>query len=152
MAINVGARAPESIRVETKSLPTEQEPVVERPSNEVSGSDVAPTTYSLPAVPESTIVVAPDHKSTLDKEIENVLSEGLEQLYWEMPELQRQIFKTKGERVATQIRALLGEATVRVQDIFRLIVDWLKALPGVSRFFIEQEAKIKTDKLTKLRS
>lgn len=88
-------------------------------------------------------------KSQLEKEIGDVLAEDLENLYWELPETERLIFKYKGEETASKIRLLLGEASVKVQEIFRLIVEWLKLLPGVSNFFIEQEAKIKTDKLMK---
>lgn len=88
-------------------------------------------------------------KSQLEKEIEDVLAEDLEGLYWELPESERMIFKYKGEETASKIRLLLGETAVRVQEIFNLIMEWLKLLPGVSGFFIEQEAKIKTDKLLK---
>jgi hypothetical protein len=34
-----------------------------------------------------------------------------------------------------------------VKKILALIRDWLKLIPGVNRFFLEQEAKIKTDKI-----
>lgn len=88
-------------------------------------------------------------KSQLEKEIEDVLAEDLEGIYWELPEPERMIFKYKGEETASKIRLLLGETAIRMQEIFNLIIEWLKFLPGVSRFFIEQEAKIKTDKLLK---
>lgn len=90
-------------------------------------------------------------KSQLEKEIEDVLAEDLEKLYWELPESERFVFKYKGEETASKIRLLLGETVIRAQEIFRLIVEWLKLLPGINNFFIEQEAKIKTDKLLKFR-
>jgi len=31
-------------------------------------------------------------------------------------------------------------------------LDWLKILPGVNKFFLEQEAKIKTDKILALKN
>jgi hypothetical protein len=36
---------------------------------------------------------------------------------------------------------------VSTKKIFVLIRAWLKIIPGVNRFFLEQEAKIKTDKI-----
>ena len=108
----------------------------------------APTREAvLPSATTAPYVMLP--KSQLEKEIEDVLAEDLENLYWDLPEPERLIFKHKGEETASKIRFLLGEATIRVQEIFRLIVEWLKFLPGVSHFFIEQEAKIKTDKVLK---
>jgi len=99
----------------------------------------------------TTAPVSVPAKSQLEKEIEDVLAEDLEGLYWELSEPERMIFKHGGEETASKIRLLLGETVVRVQEIFNLIVEWLKLLPGVSKFFIEQEAKIKTDKLLKFR-
>ncbi|KKU47801.1 hypothetical protein A3H10_01465 [Candidatus Uhrbacteria bacterium RIFCSPLOWO2_12_FULL_46_10] len=101
--------------------------------------------------PQEAVLMPASSKSQLEKEIEDVLAEDLEKLYWELPEPERFIFKYKGEETASKIRLLLGETVVRAQEIFRLIVEWLKLLPGVNNFFIEQEAKIKTDKLLKFR-
>ena len=84
-------------------------------------------------------------------EIEKILEEDLAETYFRLePEL-RQKFKTKGEKTALKISELLGQAKVRVKNIFRLILDWLKLIPGVNKFFLIQEAKIKTDRIMKLR-
>ena len=40
---------------------------------------------------------------------------------------------------------------VKVKEIVKLIIEWLKIIPGASRYFLEQEAKIKTDKILKLK-
>lgn len=90
-------------------------------------------------------------KGQLQQEIESVLAEDLEELYWAMAEPERLFFKQRGEEAASKIRVMLSETTLRIQAIFNLIVDWLKLLPGVSRFFVEQEAKIKTDKIIKFK-
>lgn len=102
-----------------------------------------------PDASESPLYAPP--KSQLQKEIEDVLEEDLESIYWELSEPERLIFKHRGEEVASKIKLLLGEATVRVQEIFRLIIEWLKLLPGVNQFFVEKEAKIKTDKILRFR-
>ena len=60
-------------------------------------------------------------------------------------------FKAEGEAVAKNIEHLLQETKIKVKKIFKLILSWLKLIPGVNNFFIKQEAKIKTDKLIKLK-
>jgi hypothetical protein len=126
-------------------------PERERPAEAATPIETTPP-LSPPAAPAlAPSPPPPAVKSHLEQEIEAVLAEDLEELYWELPEPERLIFKHRGEETASQIRLLLGEARLRVQEIFRLLVEWLKLLPGVSQFFVEQEAKIKTDKLLKFR-
>lgn len=90
-------------------------------------------------------------KNGIEKEIENILEEDLDQLFWNLSPTDQTVFKQRGEETAGRIRSLLGEATLRVQEIFQLILDWLKTLPGVDTFFAEKEAKIKTDKIIRFR-
>lgn len=94
--------------------------------------------------------VAPAPPPTRDPEliaIENILAEGLEELYREMPrELQAQ-FRAKGEETASRIKDMIHRAKVKARRVLSLIKGWLRLIPGVSRFFLEQEAKIKTDKI-----
>ena len=60
-------------------------------------------------------------------------------------------FKQRGELAAKKIEQKLRHAKVRLQDIIAIILDWLKTIPGVNKFFIEQEAKIKAEKIIKLK-
>ncbi len=104
-----------------------------------------------PAPPAST-PVAPvaGHavpKDQLLQDIESALSDGLDDLYRQLPPDRRRIFKTRGEKLAQEIRGLVVAAKAEAKRVFQMILDWLKSLPGVSQFFLEQEAKIKTDKI-----
>jgi len=60
-------------------------------------------------------------------------------------------FKQKGEETAGKIRSMVETAKENARKIFDLIRDWLRVIPGVNRFFLEQEAKIKTDKILRLK-
>ena len=40
---------------------------------------------------------------------------------------------------------------MKIKKIFELLLQWLKLLPGVNKFFLEQEAKIKVDQIMSLR-
>ena len=87
----------------------------------------------------------------LDKQIESVLEEDLRDLFMQLPPADRQAFKVHGEEIGRQIKTLLAAVKVQARTIWQLIKEWLTALPGVNKFFIEQEAKIKTDKILGLK-
>ena len=99
--------------------------------------------------PKNTVV--PVVRDDMTLQIETILSDGLEDAFLELTPVQQQEFKIKGEQAAFQIRQLLGATKVRVRKIFRVIVDWLKMLPGVNRYYLIQEAKIKTDQIMSLK-
>ena len=82
--------------------------------------------------------------------IETILEADLAEVYFRLePKLQQQ-FKVKGEVTATKIEKILSQTKFKAKDIFHLIIDWLKIIPGINKFFIRQEAKIKTNKILEL--
>lgn len=93
----------------------------------------------------SNSVVSP--KSEQRIEIEHILAEGLEDFYKTMPENRKKEFKVKGEETAGRIEKLLMKSKVKVKKIVSLIKSWLKMIPGVNKYFLEQESKIKADKI-----
>lgn len=99
-----------------------------------------PTSGSIPAVRDAMTV-----------RVEHIMEEGLEDAYRAMTVVQQQEFKIQGEETARQIRSLLKAAHVKVKKVFRLILEWLRLIPGVNKFFLMQEAKIKTDRIVALK-
>jgi len=95
--------------------------------------------------------VMPTVRSAAVVAVESVLADGLTDAYARMSRPQQQAFKTSGEIAAGKISVLLQASKVKVNKIVDLIKRWLQQIPGVSRFFIEQEAKIKTDRLLALK-
>lgn len=81
------------------------------------------------------------------RSIETILAEGMEEFFLSLPPQQQLSFKATGEATAVKIRDLIHRGSYRVKDIVQLIVNWLKSLPGINKFFLEQEAKIKADKI-----
>lgn len=90
-------------------------------------------------------------KDDLTMQVEHIMEEGMADAFRAMTPVQQQEFKLKGERTALDIRALLEKTKVKVKKIFRLLLDWLKIIPGVNKFFLVQEAKIKADKIMALK-
>lgn len=92
----------------------------------------------------------PQVRDEVTVRIEKILEDRVGDAYNRLSPVAKQEFKIKGEETARQIRELLSSTHIKVKKIFRLILEWLKMLPGVNRFFLEQEAKIKTDRLLAL--
>tara|TARA_Y100000310_G_C20606858_1_gene775954 strand:+ start:935 stop:1462 length:528 start_codon:yes stop_codon:yes gene_type:complete len=154
----VGSRPTPEVTKKEQTLPTESsvESAPERTrvsleSESSSKKSKKVTPLQVKGKPESGVkAILPTGKTQARAQIEQVLSAGMTEAYQKMqPELQ-QSFKAKGEVVAKEVEDLLGQAKVKAKRIFKLIVEWLRMVPGVSKFFLQQEAKIKTDKLLRL--
>lgn len=130
-----------------QELPPEAPREVQPPAVEAE----PPTPPPAPPALEEPAVVPSAPKDEVAKRIETILEEDIMGLYMAMPPEIQRIFKERGEQTATKIRTLLAAATVKVKEILNLIKDWLRLIPGVNPFFLEQEAKIKTDKIMNLR-
>jgi hypothetical protein len=87
-----------------------------------------------------------------EKQIENFLARGLEDVYLGMPLAKQAEFRRTGEETAKKINKLLAGAKLNIGKIVALISKWLSIIPGVNRYFLEQEAKIKADEIMKLQS
>ena len=84
--------------------------------------------------------------------IEKIMSDNLIDAYQKLSPIAQQEFKIKGEETAQKISQLLKKTHIKVKKIFALLFDWLKMIPGVNYFFLEQEAKIKADKIIALKN
>lgn len=134
--------APASIKI-SKKVEIEQAPApVKEEITEGRAKEAAP--------PVSSAAPAVSAKQEALEEIEDVLEEDLENIYFQMSPDKQTEFKEAGEKTASQIVLLLSEAKIKVKKILELVRNWLKIIPGINKFFLEQEAKIKTDKLLEI--
>jgi len=83
------------------------------------------------------------------EEVENILEKGTEEFYLKMPPDKAAEFKREGEKTALAIKEILNKAKIKAGKIIDLIKKWLALIPGVNRFFLDQEAKIKADEILK---
>ncbi len=142
-----------------KILKPEVKPFIKKESKE--GEDIReikpeerqPSTSKEQDLPSLKVpsVSSPTEEILVDEaevaEVEKILAEDLEDIYLQMSPEKQKIFKAKGEEVAKKIVQILHGAKIKIQTILNLIREWLQLIPGVNKFFIEQEAKIKTDKI-----
>jgi exonuclease VII small subunit len=86
-----------------------------------------------------------------EKEIEKILEEGLSEIYLDLPPAKQREFRILGEKTAREINLLLEKAKLKIRKIIELIRRWLLIVPGVNKFFLEQEVKIRADKIIRLK-
>ena len=94
----------------------------------------------------------PQVRDEITLKVEKIMEAGLQDAYREMSPVQKQEFKIKGEKTAIEIRDLLRAGKIKIKKIINLLISWLRLLPGVNKFFLEQEAKIKADKIISLKN
>lgn len=130
---------PEKTAVEKEPLPSEEE--------KISGAEqILPKKPVRRPITVGRVPLA----DPITQKIEKIMEENVGDAYSRLSPLAKQEFKLKGEVTAQKISELLKSTHIKVKKIFKLILEWLKILPGVNRFFLEQEAKIKTDRIIEL--
>lgn len=82
--------------------------------------------------------------------VEKIMEAGLDELYKKMPLDKQREFRIEGEKTANLIWQMVKTAKIHVKKILELITHWLRIIPGVNKFFLAQEAKIKTDQIIAL--
>lgn len=137
--------------IETKTEKLEIQPAKESQESKPLAESIKSLSSRLRLTKKKPTVI-PQVRDELTIKIENLMEEGLKDAFVELSTIQKQQFKIKGEQTAFEIRNLLKATHIKVKKIFQLILEWLKILPGINRFFLEQEAKIKADKIIALKN
>lgn len=145
---NLGPRLPEHFIIPERQG---ERPLEAAPHKETATGpeDTLPGRRS-PPLPRRAAPAIPQVRDEVTLKIERLLEDGVGDAYARLSPIAREEFKLKGEETARTIRDLLKSTRLKVKKIFRLIMEWLQLLPGVNRFFLEQEAKIKTDRIIAL--
>lgn len=133
--------------------PTAPEQVGETP---VQPAEVLPST--APAV--APVVIAPTQapatplatvpKDELLEDIEDILQDDLSDIFETLPPTDQAEFKKEGEETAIEIHDDIAARHFTARQTFKRIKRWLQSIPGINRFFLDQEAKIKTDDIVDL--
>jgi predicted component of type VI protein secretion system len=162
MADLLGTKTETEAAVPVEQIPVEAPEVVEvGEAGEVKevgevGEAAAPETVPA-APPEAAPPPAPVEPTPpapevdrLAKQIEEIMAEDMTEVFLKLPPDQQQTFKAKGEETASAIRELVASAKEVAKKVFDLIKKWLQMIPGVNKFYLEQEAKLKTDKILRV--
>ena len=130
-------------QVEREFVP-EKAPETVAPVQE--GETFKPQVAPQPAIQPQPIQ-APAVKDPEVQEIEGILSEGLQDVYQNLDPQAKQRFRQKGEEAATMIKQMTYSVKFTFKWLVGVITSWLSTIPKVNKFFLEQEAKIKADRL-----
>ncbi len=122
----------------------ESEAVQAQPAVQVVAQE--PATDPVPATP-AVIAVPPDK---LAEDVQKILEDGLEEAIVAMPEDAKQRFLQKGKEIGTIVSDMVRRYKVEVKRVLHMLKEWLTAIPGINKFFLEKEAKIKTDRILEL--
>lgn len=148
-----GAEKPTSFgqKIEQTRRPEQQERLREQPGalNSQEGATGNEQKLASPVVTHG--IGVSNQLLEREKKVEKILEEGLEQIYANLPPEKKVEFRRTGEATAHQINLMLSGAKVKIKKLVSLIRDWLKIIPGINFFFLEQEAKIKADEIIKLK-
>ncbi|MFA6533920.1 MAG: hypothetical protein WCT37_01975 [Patescibacteria group bacterium] len=142
-------RPPTETKIESAPKPSTEISQENRPEKQFLGEvkagpeRAAAASIVSPAHPNAVA----DRESEKLHEIEEILAEDLEEIYLGLSPAKKEEFKREGEKAASLILVLLRQVKIHTAKIYRLIRRWLKIIPGVSRYFLAQEAKIKADRL-----
>lgn len=143
------APSPEALKPELTPPPEVVETEIKAPVKEeevFAPAEEKPRAVSLPPVAAPKPAPLPSKDPVL-AQVEHILEENLQEVYFDLPPEAQKKFHDKGDEVAGKIRTMLGQTKVKAKKILDLIRGWLKLIPGINKFFLEQEAKIKTDKM-----
>lgn len=91
-------------------------------------------------------------KDPLLASVEEVMSDGLADVYRALPASKQQLFRTRGEAAAEKITAMIRSGKPRAYKAGKLIDGWLRLIPNVNTYFLRQETKLKVDEVMKLRA
>ncbi len=143
----------DDIKIEALDLNQENKIEVESANLETSGEEKKPLEKIGEVFKSSKKTDVSLNSSDLvrQKQIDNILSEGLNDVFLSMDAKQQKIFKEEGEKTTTKINLLLNSTKVKIKSIIDLIKKWLGLIPKINPYFLEQEAKIKADKIIKLK-
>lgn len=136
-AVEQGSPLPQEIPTasEIRPIPEQKQP----------GASVS-TSRPIPASPTAVAATSAPKTSTR-KEIEDVLSDGLSALYQSMTPDEQRKFRAAGEVAAATIEELLITFKATARKVLDIIRSWLAMIPRVNAFFLEQESKLKADKI-----
>jgi len=129
-----------------ESLPESKDTFLEK----AEAAEKAPVTKVIEGVPATAAAAPAVPKDEVTLEVEKIMEQGLGAYYAKLPPQAKEKFKTKGEQTAHELSGMVRNFKVKFKQALAMIRDWLLCIPGINKFFLEQEAKIKVDRIIEL--
>lgn len=84
------------------------------------------------------------------RSVEQALETGLGEMVDRLPDAAKERFTAKGKEIAMQLTKSIYAGVPQSRMVVDLVKAWLLTLPSVNKYFLEQEAKIRTDAIITL--
>ncbi len=136
-SLEADERALEALPESADTFLESETPQTQAPSTSVVAGLPTASAPTPPPVPTDEVTVR----------VEKIMEDGLGAYYQNLPPEAKLKFKQTGEAAAVEISQMVRALKIKVRRVLRLLRDWLLTIPGVNKFFLEQEAKIKTDRI-----
>jgi len=128
-----------------RELSHEARPQIEQEPQAETISEASVPAHAVMPVSEPTAPVDPTVRT-----IELILSEDISEQFKAMSPSDQAKFKAKGEETVSKLSVLMRRTAIKAKEVLKLIAGWLRFIPHVNKYFLEQESKIKTDKILEL--
>lgn len=150
----MNSQKPNFLRSTERGPLREQGPRIEplapsKKDQEVAPLENQPLSGAVVSLPASAPVAA-SAPATVESRLRQILSEDMTELLVQLPADKKREVQAEGLKTIEQIQVLLRQTHLQIRKIFQLIWQWLKRIPGLNRFFLEQEAKKKTEEILEL--
>lgn len=86
----------------------------------------------------------------LNARVDEILSSGLADTYRQLPPAVQEKFKQLGEQTVAQIVHQLQGHHPSLEPLISLVGTWLRLIPNLNPYYLEQAAKIKTEQIISL--
>lgn len=142
---------------ERSSSTPERAKIKEQVSAETEPAYVPAATVATTTTPVSNVEFpgATPSPATLsgvtEQRLRRILSEDMAELITPLTLESRREFQAEGLKTVSKLEELLRRTHIQLRQVWKLLWDWLKRLPGVNRFFLEQEVKKKTEEIMELK-
>ncbi len=132
------------LRSEQPKTPTEQ------PASKQDEQPAPQPSAPLPLT-QATVPGREHVKSETLERIEDIMEDDLDDVYAQLPPDVQKQFKERGEATAAELESMIYKVRLRSRKVFKLLFGWLKVIPGVNKYFLKQEAKLKADEILALK-
>ncbi len=127
----------------------ESERPAEKPREQFGATQPASEPVAPVSAVQASAVPVPSPDPVVSS-IETILSEDMYEHFEAMPPDLQEKFRKKGEETVSRLARMVEGTVIKAKEVLLVIVVWLKTIPGVNKYFLEQESKIKTDKILEL--
>jgi hypothetical protein len=137
-------------KLEIPSIPEQHETFEKKEAEDIDKEKEAEKEGELGQGSIASISTQKQDQDEREKKIEKILEKDMDDVYLGLRSEKREEFKTAGEKTAKQINGMINNGKLKFKKVIALIKKWLLVVPGINRFFLEQEAKLKTDEIMKI--